>query len=393
MYSIGEALIGSGNEVAHIDLMVGDKEGPVGYTFAQGFANQSIGHTPLLSVIRPNLLSKPSTLIIPKVTIKDLDQANRIFGPAQAAVAKAVADAVEEGILPKDKVDEWVIVCGVFVHPKAKDYRKIYQYNYGATKLALKRAMNNYPDIEKIMYEKDRATHPIMGFKVPRLWNPPYLQIALDVPDIERVKSIMQELPRSDHLILEAGTPLLKKYGVGVINELRSIIKEVFIVADLKTMDVATPEVDMSFEQTADAVLVSGAASKETVDKFIQEAKKLGIYSYVDMTTVADPIALLRSLSELPEVVVVHRSVDAETELKHKFGLVTEIKKTFDRMLVAVAGGITPETVPDALKGGADIVIVGRYVTQSKDVERIVRDFLKHMGRDIDQMRVHSATE
>ncbi len=129
-YLIGESLLGDGNEVAHIDLMIGDKNGPIGQAFAQGMTVLSAGHTPLLGVIRPNLPPKPHTLIVPKVTIKNMEDTGKIFGPAQAAVAKAVADSVEEGIIPIDKVDEWVIICSVFIHPQAIDFRKIYQYNY-----------------------------------------------------------------------------------------------------------------------------------------------------------------------------------------------------------------------------------------------------------------------
>ena len=92
-YLIGEALVGEGNEVAHIDLLIGDKEGPVGEAFASGMSNLSVGHTPLLAVIRPNLPPKPHTLLVPKVTIKNLEDVGKIFGPAQAAVAKAVADS------------------------------------------------------------------------------------------------------------------------------------------------------------------------------------------------------------------------------------------------------------------------------------------------------------
>jgi bifunctional enzyme Fae/Hps len=167
-YLIGEALLGEGNEIAHVDLMIGDKNGPVGKAFANGFTNLSMGHTPLLAVIRPNLPPKPHTLLVPKVTVKNMEDTGRNFGPAQAAVAKAVADAVEEDVIPKDKIDDWVIVCSVFIHPQASDYRRIYQYNYGATKLALRRALNKYPSLEKMLYDKDRAKHPIMGFKVPR---------------------------------------------------------------------------------------------------------------------------------------------------------------------------------------------------------------------------------
>jgi len=366
-YLIGEALMGEGTEVAHIDLLIGDKEGPIGEAFANGLSNLSAGHTPLLAVIRPNLPPKPHTLLVPKVTVKNMEQTGKIFGPAQAAVAKAVADSVEEGIIPEDKIDEWVIICSVFIHPQAKDYRSIYHYNYGATKLALKRALENYPSLKKIMYDKDRAKHPIMGFKVPRLWRPPYLQIALDIPNLESVKKIISELPESDRIILEVGTPLLKKYGVNIIRDLRKVTKDMFIVADLKTLDVGKVEVDLAFEETADAVVVAGLAAPETIDKFIQE---------------------------VPDVAILHRAIDVEKTGKTRWDIIKDMRKTFQnkKFLVAVAGGITPETAPEALANGADIIIVGRYITQSKDVERAVREFLKstrEMAEDIDLFRVH----
>lgn len=394
VYLIGEALVGKGNEVAHIDLLIGNKNGPVGESFAQGLSNLSMGHTPLLAVIRPNLPPKPHTLLVPKVTVKNMEQAGRVFGPVQTAVAKAVADAVEEKIIPEDKIDDWVVVCSVFVHPNAKDARKIYHYNYGATKLALKRALANYPPLQKIMYDKDRATHPVMGFKVPRLWRPPYLQIALDIPSLKRAKRIVSELPRSDRIILEIGTPLLKKYGVKVISDLREIIRDVFIVADLKTLDVGKVEVDLAYEETADAVVASGLAAAGTLNKFIYEAKRLGIYAVIDMMNVENPVEKLRSLKEFPPVVILHRAIDVETGETLGLERIKELREAFKdkRFLVAVAGGITPETAPEALAKGANILIVGRYITQSKDVERAARDFLlltREMKKDIDLFRVH----
>ena len=393
-YLIGEALMGEGNEIAHVDLLIGDKTGPIGQAFANGLSNLSAGHTPLLAVIRPNLPPKPHTLLVPKVTVKNMEQTGKIFGPAQAAVAKAVADSVEEGIIPEEKVDDWVIICSVFIHPQAKDYRSIYHYNYGATKLALERALENYPPLKKIMYDKDRAKHPIMGFKVPRLWRPPYLQIALDNPNLEGIKKVVSALPESDRIILEVGTPLLKKYGVNVIRDLRKIAKDMFIVADLKTLDVGKVEVDMSYEETADAVVVAGLATPETIDKFIKEAKRLGIYAVMDLMNVDDPVAKLKSLKRLPDVAILHRAIDAEKTGKSRWELIKEMRQTFPdpKFLIAVAGGITPDTAPEALANGADIIIVGRYITQSKDVERATREFLKctrEMAQDIDLFRVH----
>jgi len=393
-FLIGEALMGEGTEVAHVDLLIGDKDGPVGTAFANGLSNLSVGHTPLLAVIRPNLPPKPHTLLVPKVTVKNLEQVGKIFGPAQAAVAKAVADAVEEGIVPKDKVDDWVIICSVFVHPQAKDYRRIYHYNYGATKLALTRALAKYPPLAKIFYDKDRAKHPIMGFRVPRLWRPPYVQIALDVPSLERTKEIISALPDSDRIILEVGTPLLKKYGVNAIRELRELVKDKFIIADLKTLDVGKVEVDLAFGETADGVVAAGLAAKQVLDKFIYEAKRLGIYAIVDMMEVEDPIRKLRLLKHFPDVIILHRAIDVEKVGAHRMEFIQELRKAFPqkKFLVAVAGGITPETAKQALDYGAGIIIVGRYITQSRDVRRSVREFLectREMREDVDLYRVH----
>ena len=297
-------------------------------------------------------------------------------------------------VIPRGKTDDWVIVCSVFIHPQASDYRRIYQYNYGATKLALRRALSKYPSIEKMLYDKDRAKHPIMGFKVPRLWRPPYLQISLDAPQLEGAKKIIEQLPGSDRIIIEVGTPLIKRYGTRVINELRKTAKDAFMVADLKTLDVGKVEVDIAYEDTADAVVAAGLAPPETLEAFVHEAKRLGIYGVIDMLNVEDPVSKLKSLKEFPDMVILHRGIDQETGRRGGFERIQQLRQTFKdkRFLIAVAGGIVPETAKEALEKGADILIVGRYVTQSKDVERAVRDFLEltpKMRTDVDLFRVH----
>src|SRR6202795_4307791 len=113
---IGEALAGEGNEIAHIDLLIGSKDGPVGTAFANALADQKAGHSNLLAVLTPNLLCKPATVMITKVTIKGATQAVQMFGPAQAAVAKAVADSVADGVIPSAQAEQLVIICGVFIH-------------------------------------------------------------------------------------------------------------------------------------------------------------------------------------------------------------------------------------------------------------------------------------
>ena len=160
---IGEGLVGDGNEIAHIDLLIGSKDGPVGHAFANALARQSEGHTNLLAVITPNLAVKPATVLITKVTIKGMKQAVQMFGPAQAAVAKAVADQVAAGVIPKNKAEDLVIVCGVFIHPAAADDKKIYQYNYEATKLAIACAMAGKPTADEMIAGKEQV-HPFRGF-------------------------------------------------------------------------------------------------------------------------------------------------------------------------------------------------------------------------------------
>lgn len=160
---IGEALAGDGNEIAHIDLLIGNKEGPVGVAFANALARQSAGHSNLLAVITPNLAVKPATVMVTKVTIKGAKQAVQMFGPAQTAVAKAVADAVSEGVIPKDQCEDLVIVCGVFIHWEAEDNKKIYDYNYEATKAAIVSAMTGKPTADEMIAGKDQD-HPFKGF-------------------------------------------------------------------------------------------------------------------------------------------------------------------------------------------------------------------------------------
>jgi len=160
---VGEALVGDGNEISHIDLLIGDKEGPVGTAFANALANQKMGHSNLLAVLTPNLAVKPSTVLITKVTIKGARQAVQMFGPAQHAVAKAVADSVADGVIPKDQCEKLVIVCCVFIHWEAADDKKIYEYNYEATKMAIASAMKDEPSVEDMLAQKDTAEHPFSG--------------------------------------------------------------------------------------------------------------------------------------------------------------------------------------------------------------------------------------
>jgi bifunctional enzyme Fae/Hps len=387
-FFVGEALVGEEPEVAHIDLIIGKKDGPVGTAFASSIAQPRIGHTPILGVIRPNLPTKPSTLIVPKVTIRDLEDAEKIFGPAQSAVAKAVADAVEEGIIPKEQAEEFVVIVSVFIHPRGKDYQRIYRYNYAATKLALRRAMENFPSIDKVLEEKDKAIHGVIGFRINNLKKPPYLEVALDIPDWRRVEGIIRALPRSDAIIIEAGTPLIKRYGVEVIQKIHQLRPESVVIADLKTLDTGNLEARIAGDATADVISFSGLAPINTMEKFMEECKKIGALSLMDTINVQNPVEILKKLKNKPDIVELHRAIDVEHE-EYAWGNIKEIREVCGNVLIAVAGGIRVNNVENALKAGADIIVVGRAITAAKDVTGAVRAFLQKMGvEEVDQFRV-----
>src|SRR5919107_595451 len=157
---VGESLVGEGAEVAHVDVLVGSKSGPVGEAFALSLVNQKEGHTNLLALVAPNLPAKPDTMIANKVTIKGEKQAVQMFGPAQAAVARAVVDSVREGVIGEADIDDLCIVCGVFIHWDAKDDKKIFDWNYQATKEAIARALANEPSVSDILGSEAAARHP-----------------------------------------------------------------------------------------------------------------------------------------------------------------------------------------------------------------------------------------
>jgi 5,6,7,8-tetrahydromethanopterin hydro-lyase len=157
---VGESLVGEGNEVAHIDLIMGPRGSAAETAFANALTNNKDGFTSLLAVIAPNLLCKPATILFNKVTIKGAKQAVQMFGPAQHAVAKAVADSVAEGVIPQDEADNLFCCVGVFIHWEAADDKKIQEYNYKATKEAIARAVAGEPKVAEVVAKRNQVKHP-----------------------------------------------------------------------------------------------------------------------------------------------------------------------------------------------------------------------------------------
>ena len=157
---VGEALTGDGNEVAHIDLIIGPRGSAAETAFCHTLTSQREGVNGLLAVIGPNLMCKPNTVMFNKVTIKSAKQAVQMFGPAQRAVATAVADCVQDGTIPVDEADDIFIAVGVFIHWEANDDKKIQDYNYEATKLAIKRAVAGEPSALEMLDKRKSVSHP-----------------------------------------------------------------------------------------------------------------------------------------------------------------------------------------------------------------------------------------
>ncbi len=380
-FYVGEALVGEAPEVAHIDLIIGPKNGPIGQSFANSLAQPRMGHTPILAVVRPNLPVKPATLIVPKVTIRDLEGAELVFGPAQSAVAKAVADSVEDGIIPKDKVEDLVVIVSVFIHPRGKDYQRVYRYNYAATKLALKRAMEGFPNIDVVFEEKPKSAHEMIGFRINNLEQPPYLGVELVFDDWRRVEGVLKSLPRKDGIVIKAGAPLIKKYGVEVCQKIHQIRPETVVIADMKSLDTGNLEARMAGDATADAITFSGRAPIKTQERFIEECSKVGALAYMDTINLQDPLAVINQLKVKPDVVELQGYVDSE--------LAKNIKKACGGALIAVAAEIKVSEAKKVIASGADILMLGETITRSKDISSTTIAYLQELGiYEVDQFRI-----
>jgi 5,6,7,8-tetrahydromethanopterin hydro-lyase len=157
---VGEALVGDGNEVAHIDLIIGPRGSSAETAFVLTLTNQKEGVNGLLAVLAPNLMCKPSTVMFNKVTIKGAKQAVQMFGPAQAGVAQAVTDCVADGTIPAEEAEDLFISVGVFIHWQANDDAKIQKFNYEAVKMSIKRAVAGEPKARDVVAQRGTAKHP-----------------------------------------------------------------------------------------------------------------------------------------------------------------------------------------------------------------------------------------
>jgi len=209
-----------------------------------------------------------------------------------------------------------------------------------------------------------------------------YLHVALN-STLEEAGEIISQLPASDRILIEAGTPLIKIYGTEAISRIKALAPAgAYIVADNKCTDLAAREVEMMANAGANASTCLGVAPIETIDSFIEECQKFNIDSMVDMMNVENALSVLKKLKKLPDVVMLHRGVD-ETELSTEkqipFYQIKQIKGNYD-VLVAVAGGDTIREAQRAIFNDADIVVVWKnFYQSSNDTAKLAESFLQEI--------------
>ncbi len=183
-----------------------------------------------------------------------------------------------------------------------------------------------------------------------------YLQIAFN-GDIGEVNRILPTIPSNERILIEAGTPFIKREGFSGIQQIAALWNGK-IVADLKTMDGALEEVELAHNAGATAATVLGAAPTETINLFIKTCKDFGMDSMIDMIGVDEPLKVLLKLKSPPTVVVLHKGRDEETTrgkaIKYKH--INKIRSKYD-VIISAAGGVDLKEARSAIFNGANIVV------------------------------------
>jgi 5,6,7,8-tetrahydromethanopterin hydro-lyase len=157
---LGEAFVGSGAEAAHVNTVLGPRQGPVGVAFAAALATPTTGHAPFVAVVRPGVPAKPFTLFVNKAAIAGEAHARLTWGAAQAGVAAGVMDAVATGDVPARGVDALALIAAVWVDPAARDADAVYRNNRAATAAALAAGRRGEPKLADALAARAEPENP-----------------------------------------------------------------------------------------------------------------------------------------------------------------------------------------------------------------------------------------
>jgi len=220
------------------------------------------------------------------------------------------------------------------------------------------------------------------------------LQVALDLINAHRAVEIAKEAIKGGADWLEAGTPLIKSEGMKIITELKKLGKKV--IADMKTMDVGSIEVEMASKAGADVVCIMGVASDETIKEGVKAARRYGAEIMVDMMGVENAEKRVKEVEEMGvDYICVHTSIDEQMKGRSPFSLLERVVKVAD-IPVAVAGGINAKMAREAVKKGASIVIVGGAIIKAENVEEaasLIKDAMEGMEVKSNAFRKYSMDE
>ncbi len=157
---IGESFVGDGADAAHVNTVLGRRDGPVGVAWATALATPRPGNAAFVAVVRPGLPAKPLTLFVSKATVAGDEHAALTWGAAQAGVATGVADAVAEGTISEAEADELVLIAAVWVNPAAYDATRVYKNNREATAAALRAGAAGEPSVADMLAARDHPVNP-----------------------------------------------------------------------------------------------------------------------------------------------------------------------------------------------------------------------------------------
>jgi bifunctional enzyme Fae/Hps len=259
---------------------------------------------------------------------------------------------------------------------------RIYRYNYAATKLALKGAMSGFPDINVVLEETPKATHAMIGFRINNLEEPPYLGVELVIDEWRRIEGILRDLPRKDGIIVKAGAPLIKKFGVEVCQKIHEMRPESVVIADMKSLDTGNLEARMAGDATADVVAFSALAPLKTQERFIKECRTIGVLAYMDTINVSDPLEIIDRLEVKPDIVELrgNPSQDMVGKVKEACG---------EGSIVAVASEVDIVGAKNVVESGVAIVMLSETITESTECNKTASAYLEKLGiYEVDQFRI-----
>ncbi len=211
----------------------------------------------------------------------------------------------------------------------------------------------------------------------------PILQVALDFIDLPRALKLAGEALEGGADWIEAGTPLIKSSGLDAVRELRKKFPEGTLVADMKTMDVGRIEVESAAKAGADVVVVLGLASDSTIRECVEAGRHYGAKIMVDLLEVESLLKRAKEVERMgADYIGVHTSVDEQMEGKVSFAGVRTIVDKIG-IPIAVAGGVNSENAHEAVKAGANIIIVGGAIIKSIDAKKATAEIKRAIEKKI----------